>query len=313
MSPKKIYVMTGGNVGIGLECAKVLLQTENNVHLILGCRDKTRAEAGVAVLQMWMAQENKETNNTVEYWPLDLASFASTRSFAAKILETYPQGIHTLVLNAGVVMNSRTKTADGYETSVQVNHLSQFLLAALLLPALEKATSTWPGENGCITLVASSLHIPGAGRGRGPELTIENVDGSKDYEGMLIYRNTKLLQMLCFHGQASRLFAKHPHKVTINACSPGFVPTTALKRDSDFATRLMMDNVMSRLPFASTVDQAGKRVYNCISKFRGLDCHGLYYDKDVVTTTGAEARDLELQDFWWKWTLDAVGLKEEQF
>ncbi|KAF9158988.1 hypothetical protein DFQ26_007027 [Actinomortierella ambigua] len=313
MSSKKVYVMTGGNVGIGLECAKALLQTEKNVHLILGCRDKKRADAGVAVLQKLMAQKGIENSNTVEYWPLELASFASTRSFAAKVLETYPQGIHTLILNAGLVMNSRTTTVDGFETCVQVNHLSQFLLAALLTPALAKATLTWPGENGCITLLASSLHIPGTGRGRGPELTIENIDGSKDYEGMLIYRNTKLLQMLCFFGQASHLLAKYQRKITINATSPGFVPTTGLKRDSDFATRLMMDTVVSRLSVASTVDQAGKRVYNCISKFRGPECHGLYYDKDLVATPGAEARDAELQAFWWKWSMDAVGLTEDSF
>ncbi|KAG0244166.1 hypothetical protein BGW41_000153 [Actinomortierella wolfii] len=312
MSSKKIYVMTGGNVGIGLECAKVLLQSEKDVHLILGCRDKTRAEAGVAVLEMIMA-DSGSSGNTVEYWPLDLASLASTREFAAKVLETYPQGIHTLILNAGLVKNSRTTTSDGFETSVQVNHLAQFLLASLIVPALAKAPSTWPGENGCITLVTSSLHIKGLGRGRGPELTIENIDGSKDYEGMLIYRNTKLLQMLCFQLQASRLRTKYGNAITINAVSPGFVPTTELKRDSDFATRLMMDTVLSRLAIATTVDQAGQRVYNCISKFRGPDGHGKYYDKDQVVSPGEEALDAEKQAFWWKWSIEALKLTDDAF
>lgn len=41
-----------------------------------------------------------------------------------------------LILNAGVFGLSYSKTVDGYETTFQVNHLSQFYLTMLLHPLL---------------------------------------------------------------------------------------------------------------------------------------------------------------------------------
>lgn len=177
-SAKKVYVMTGGNIGIGFECAKLIV-AQPNVHLILGCRDTQRGAAGVKNLEPFLAN-----GSTVEHKPLDLATFASVRKFATELAESQPQGIHTLILNAGLMVFSRRMTVDNFETNLQVNHLSQFLLVQLLLPLLRKGHATWPEAPSCITFVSSSLHQPGTGRGKGPELTIENIDGSKEFDGM---------------------------------------------------------------------------------------------------------------------------------
>ncbi|KAF9333756.1 hypothetical protein BG006_003204 [Podila minutissima] len=297
-STKKVYVMTGGNIGIGFECAKLIV-AQPNVHLILGCRDTQRGAAGVKNLEPFLAN-----GSTVEHKPLDLATFASVRKFATELAESQPQGIHTLILNAGLMVFSRRMTVDNFETNLQVNHLSQFLLVQLLLPLLRKGHATWPEEPSCITFVSSSLHQPGTGRGKGPELTIENIDGSKEFDGMVMYRNSKLCQLLCMFTLAASL--ENDEAINVNAVCPGFIPTTDLKRDSGLATRVMMDNVLSRISAASTVTEGGERVFKAFTEGRAKN--GGYFSKGEESQSSDESHDAEKQQFWWKWSSDVVGL-----
>ncbi|KAF9437763.1 hypothetical protein BGZ76_011221 [Entomortierella beljakovae] len=301
MTPKNVIVMTGGNVGIGFECAKQILSTLSNVHLILGCRDSKRGAQGVKNLEPFAAS----AGSTVEFRPLELASFASVHQFAKDIISSFPDGINTLILNAGLMVFSRKLTDDNFETNLQVNHLSQFLLAHLLLPSLRKGHQTRPEESSCIVFVSSSLHKSGVGRGKGPELTIENIDGSREFDGMVIYRNSKLCQALCMHVLAATFGSDKA--VSVNAVCPGFIPTTDLKRDSGFATRMMMDNVLSRISAASTVQEGGARVFEAMTGDARVS-NGAYFSKGGSNESSEESRDPEKQKFWWNWSCKAVGL-----
>ncbi|KAF9430598.1 hypothetical protein BGZ94_005771 [Podila epigama] len=295
---KKLYVMTGGNVGIGFECAKLIV-AQPNVHLILGCRDSKRAEAGVKKLAPFVA-----SSSSVEHKALDLASLASVRAFAEDLEKSQPQGINTLILNAGLMVMSRKLTVDNFETNLQVNHLAQFLLVQLLLPLLRKGHATWPEEPACITFVSSSLHQPGVGRGKGPELTIENIDGSKEFDGMVMYRNSKLCQVLCMLKLASQL--ESDQAINVNAVCPGFIPTTDLKRDNNLATRVMMDNILSRISAASTVVEGGARVFQAFTTDRAKNGGYFSFGKDAQSSE--ESRDPAKQQFWWEWSTKAAGL-----
>ncbi|KAG0320898.1 hypothetical protein BGZ99_004260 [Dissophora globulifera] len=293
--------MTGGNVGIGFECAKRILGSLDNVHLILGCRNEQRAEQGVKNLLPFVAN-----NNTVEHRPLDLASFKSVRLFADNIISSFPLGIHTLILNAALVVQTRQLTEDNYEMNMQVTHLSQFLLTQLLLPSLRASYKACPDEASCIVFVTSALHMAGIGHGRGPELTIENVDGSVDFDGMAAYRSAKLCQVMCMHGIAASL--KDDDAVNVNAVSPGFIPTTDLKRDSGFALRILMNTVLSRIGAASTVEEGGERVFAAMTGEARIK-NGAYYTRDGESETSEESRDPVKQKFWWDWTCRSVGLE----
>lgn len=208
---KQIIVITGGNVGIGFECAKNLISSQANVHIVLGCRDSARAAVGVKNLTALATGDN-----TVESKPLDLASFKSTRAFAEDIKTSFPNGIHALILNAGVMATTLRLTEDKRETNMQVNHLSQFLLAQLLLPSLTAGHAARPEEPATVVFVSSSLHKPGVGKGKGPILTMETVDGAKDFDGMVAYRNSKLNQALCMYVLAASVDSK---VITVNAVS----------------------------------------------------------------------------------------------
>src|ERR1019366_4242708 len=47
--------------------------------------------------------------------------------------------IALLINNAGLIMTKRILTGDGFETTLQVDHLAPFLLTNLLLPSLKAA------------------------------------------------------------------------------------------------------------------------------------------------------------------------------
>lgn len=77
-------------------------------------------------------------------WWLQLSRFDSVRKFA-KDLKALKSGkpLDSLVCNAAVYLPARdfpTFTPDGIEESLQINHLSHFLLVSLLIDDLRKAS-----------------------------------------------------------------------------------------------------------------------------------------------------------------------------
>merc|ERR1712136_297759 len=64
-------------------------------------------------------------------------------------------GLDVIACNAGVMAVPDTRTGDGFETQMQTNHLSHFLLVDLLLPSLE-AAATSRGESRVVTFLWSS-------------------------------------------------------------------------------------------------------------------------------------------------------------
>ncbi|RYG64472.1 SDR family NAD(P)-dependent oxidoreductase, partial [bacterium] len=125
----KRFVVTGGNSGIGLVTVRQLVM--QGAAVTLACR---RVAEGERERDAIVASG---VRGTIEVAPLDLASLASVRAFAASFLATHGT-LHGLVNNAGVMNTPAGKTTDGFETQLGVNHLGHYLLTELLLPALER-------------------------------------------------------------------------------------------------------------------------------------------------------------------------------
>src|SRR5450755_4575280 len=102
----KVAVVTGGNSGIGKETAAALAGM--GARVIIAARNPTKAATAVKELQ------ERAPDATVEHLPLDLASFASVRTFASTFAERGDQ-LDVLVNNAGAVLRSRATTEDGHE------------------------------------------------------------------------------------------------------------------------------------------------------------------------------------------------------
>lgn len=87
-----------------------------------------------------MAKEIQTTtgNQQVLVRKLDLSDTKSIRAFAKGFLAE-EKHLHILINNAGVMMCPYSKTADGFEMHIGVNHLGHFLLTHLLLEKLKES------------------------------------------------------------------------------------------------------------------------------------------------------------------------------
>ena len=71
----KTVIITGGNSGLGFECAKAIAHAHQGWHIVLACRSKEKGMQAVDTI-------TSETNSkNVSMLQLDLASLESVRNF----------------------------------------------------------------------------------------------------------------------------------------------------------------------------------------------------------------------------------------
>lgn len=120
-------IVTGGASGIGIETVRALAHAGADV---------TIAARNEAAAREVAEQINGEVGAQRVSWDfLELGDLSSVRAFAERWGD---RPLSILVNNAGVMACPLGRTKDGFETQFGTNHLGHFLLARLLVPALEK-------------------------------------------------------------------------------------------------------------------------------------------------------------------------------
>ncbi|NXL88177.1 RDH12 dehydrogenase, partial [Alectura lathami] len=200
----KVAIITGANTGIGKETARELARRGK---VIVACRDTAKAEAAASEIRA------DTGNQQVIVKKLDLADTRSIREFANSFLAEEKE-LHILINNAGVMLCPYSKTADGFEMHLGVNHLGHFLLTFLLLERLKQSA---PAR---IVNVSSLAH-------HGGRIRFHDLHGEKSYNRGLAYCHSKLANVLFTRELARRLQGKSWRavgtKVTANSLHPGSV------------------------------------------------------------------------------------------
>ena len=149
-----VIAITGTTSGTGYVAAKTA--AERGAHVLLLNRKSNRSRESLVRLR---AEVGRDAFTAVD---CDLSSFDSVRTAAAAIKRQHKE-IRVLALNAGIMATPDEATVDGYDTQMQVNHLSQFLLAAELYPLVE----AYAQEHGDARIVTHSslgrLYTPNPG------------------------------------------------------------------------------------------------------------------------------------------------------
>lgn len=118
-------VVTGANSGIGLAAAKAFAIAGARVALV--GRDRGRLDNALGLL----ATLARGSEAAPAAYQTDFARLDDVRALATTLSETYPS-IDVLANNAGGSFAGLTTTVDGFELTIQVNHLAPFLLTNLL-------------------------------------------------------------------------------------------------------------------------------------------------------------------------------------
>ncbi|KAF3703010.1 Retinol dehydrogenase 14 [Channa argus] len=198
----KTVIVTGANSGIGKALAGELLKLRARV--IMACRDQQRAEEAAQDIRTQAGPEQGE----VVIKHLDLASLTSVRQFCEEINQEESK-IDVLVNNAGIYQCPYTKTEDGFEMQLGVNHLGHFLLTHLLLDLLKTSA---PSR---IVVVSSKLYKNG-------HVNFDDLNSENNYDKAFCYSQSKLANLLFTLELARQLEGTG---VTVNALTPGIVRT----------------------------------------------------------------------------------------
>ncbi len=126
----KTFVVTGTTSGTGKIAAHTLASKGGRVFMLN--RKSSRSEKALQDIK------TAYPNADVQSIECDLQSFASVQAAADKLHELCSDGIYALINNAGIMAMPDAATVDGFDTQMQTNHLSHFLLTRELFPLLEK-------------------------------------------------------------------------------------------------------------------------------------------------------------------------------
>ena len=276
----KICIVTGSNSGIGKETALALVEMDATVIMVVRNQKK-----GQKTLDEIIAQTG---NHSVSLMLCDMSSMASIRSFAKEFKKKYSR-LDVLVNNASGQFSKREVTPEGFERTFMVDYLAPFLLTYELLDLLKACA---PSR---IVNVSSGLAKNG-------KINFDDLQSVKDYKGMQVYSNAKLMLMLFTYELSRRLEGTG---VTANVLMPGFVATNLGKNSGSLLSSIMFK--MVRPMQINAKKGAETSVY--LASFDELrDVNGKCFAKKKEVVTCPTSYDESMQNRLWNETFALLGL-----
>lgn len=265
-------LITGSNSGIGLSAASQCVSL-NAATILLAVRSLSKGEEAKASI----LQSNPNTKTNIEVWLLDMESFSSILAFGKKVNEL--KRLDVVILNAGVFKTAWDVSGDGYESSLQVNHLSTALLSLLVLPVLRK-TSIQLKKSTRLTFTSSEVHMWTPFKEQSAPHILELVNTESNFiPGLPNYSVSKLLNVFWireFVAQLDKRQSQHASTdgdLIVNFFNPGSVKT-GLHRDTKALQ--IFDAIIGW-----TVEEGGRLVIDA-AFVKGKETHGCYLSEAKV-------------------------------
>lgn len=198
----KTVLVTGGNSGIGLATARLLLPLHARVKLL--CRDVGRGEAAWAQLQ----KEFPDAQGGVVQ--VDVSSLQSIQACAVALAGT---PIHALVHCAGSAPEHRETSVDGMELQWATHVVGPLAVTQHLLPQL---------HGGRVIFVSSGGMYTARLRPQDPEFL------TSPYDKLAVYAHHKRVQLCLARRWQEEIPAS---QVAFHAMHPGWVDTPLLAKE----------------------------------------------------------------------------------
>lgn len=311
--PGKTVIITGGNTGLGYQCARNIALSNHGWHILIACRDSQKANDAVIKLI-------EETgNNSISWLELDLASLTSIGNFEKVFLKTDVPPLSAIVCNAGLqIIKETAYTKDGFEMTFGVNHLGHFLLVHLLLKHIS--------EPARIVFVSSGTHDPEQVTGMPDPVyinahTLAYPDSNSAGEGDGLigrrrYSTSKLCNIYCTYEFADRINKETNKNITVNAFDPGLMPGTGLARQVSpvafFVWKYIMP-IMTLLPInANTQKKSGRALASLVINPQLSNVTGKYFEgtKEIKSSKLSCSKDNALD--LWNTSVNLVKLSKDE-
>ncbi|GAT08926.1 short-chain dehydrogenase [Mycolicibacterium novocastrense] len=268
----KTIVITGASDGVGRAAAQVLASRGHTTVIVGRSREKTEA----------VAAEVGAPHHCCDFDSLD-----DVRGLAAELLNRYDK-IDVLCNNAGLQLSgARQLTRDGYERTLQVNHLAPALLTRLLLDRLIESKAA---------VIATS-----SSAARLVQLHVADLNGEKRFRPLHAYSETKL---------ANVLFTRELHRryrsagLAAASFEPGSVASN-FANDSTAVMRAVFHSPLRKL--LRTPEQGADTLVWLADSAPGVDWpSGEHFRKRRVAKTHRAADDVELRKVLWQHTYEML-------
>lgn len=269
----KTIIITGSNVGLGKEAARHFVRMGAS-KLILAVRS---LEKGYDA-QVDIESTTGCKKGVIEVYELDMASYASVQRFAERV-NTQLERVDIFLANAGIAP-AKYKTAEENESSITVNVVSTFLLAALVMPKLKSTAAlfqTRPNFTITSSVVHSHTNLPQKSAQDGQIFTMVSDKSTAEKYWNDMYPISKLFEVFGVRALAE----KHPAStfpVTINCVNPGLCHSE-LGRDIPSIGFTLLKLILAR-----STEVGSRTLVHAGSS--GAVTHGMYMDDCEIGTPG---------------------------
>jgi NAD(P)-dependent dehydrogenase (short-subunit alcohol dehydrogenase family) len=298
----KVYLVTGGNAGIGYET--ILHLVRKNATVWMGARSKAKGDAAITSIREQLPGAD------VHLLILDHMNLSSVVA-AAKEFNSKSSVLHGLVNNAGIMAVPFEVTKDGYESQWQTNYIAHWLLTHHLLPTiLATAKISALGDVRIVNLTSNGHNY--APRGGIDFEDINQVKGG----GWTRYGQSKLGNIL--HAKyINSLYGPNGTKKSAGeiwsmAVHPGAIYTD-LSKNAQFLGRgsKMVGSVLNRLGVFIPADQgAYTTVFCAASQDVRAAMTGEYFTPIAkIGKPSKFAKDERVMSRLWEWTESELKVK----
>ena len=260
-------LVTGATDGLGKRVAREL--AAKGATVLLHGRSPERFEGTLEELR------GQTSSQKVGSYVADLSSLTAVRDLVDRILSEYDR-LDVLVNNAGIIVQERKESEDGYELTFAVNYLSHFLLTTLLLPLLKDSA---PAR---VVNVASAGQSP---------IDFDDPMLERGYDAMRAYSMSKLAQIMFTLELAERL---SDTAVSVNALHPASLMDTKMVQDTFGYTM-------------STVEEGAKATVHLVASPELEGVTGRYFDGKREARANRQAYDKEARQTLWELSEELCG------
>ncbi|MGZ9808900.1 SDR family NAD(P)-dependent oxidoreductase [Pseudoroseicyclus sp. H15] len=273
----RTIVITGASDGIGAKAAGMLKEAGNDVIVVGRSPDKTRKVAEAI---------------DAPYLTADYAKLDDVRWLATELAELRPR-IDVLANNAGGIFSERELTVDGFEKTMQINHLAPFLLTNLLMPKLI--------ESGASVIQTASTAARFAGK-----VDLDDLNLEKRYSPVAAYNRSKLLNVLVTRELHRRY---HAQGISTACFHPGVIASN-FAAESRSPMGVMFQNPIIRRIFTTSPEVGASRLVFLAQGEPGRDWEpGRYYERNKpARRENRQASNAALASGLWERSEEMAGL-----